>query len=319
MKNLLCYVLFIIIFITTGCFKNTVTKIGDEGPAGKIQTIVPNADCPTKEARPIFSWMEFKTNREDVKYRFVIVEMKDNQDARSAIENNEKLANEKDIEKTSIELPTIASDLKPNSIYAFQISAYGKTSGKIYSKSDVVLFETLDSSLPDESQNYICCEVNLLRKPLINWKSAYGDPETNGKETSYLASKGTIQMTGNHIGGDCVYQILDNKIKKDNNYQISFFAKPLPKETDYVRFLFIAYNGSLPTNGSHPEITDNKVVIGESEDIESDEWNRYFLPVWKAPNDFAKLAVLVVTNENTIGGVYAIGSISNICLQQIDD
>jgi hypothetical protein len=308
------------ILMNSGCLKKVISKTENAFDAVKVKAIYPTVDCPVDEARPIFAWTEYRTIRKDLKYRFVLVKMEDKQDAKSAIEKNEKLADEKDIETTEIKLPTIASDLRPNTVYAFQISAYEGTTKKIVSKSDVNLFYTLDAKLPDFFQSLLCCEQNLIEKAINKWKTAYGTPEINEKEKGCFTSKGTIQIRGNRIGGDAVYQKLNNsnKIKKGNYYQISFCAKPYPKEMDYVRFRILAYNGTLPPTGTHPETSENIAVIGESGDIESKDWNRYFLSSWKAPKDFENIAVLVVTNETTLAGAQAIGSISNICLQVTD-
>ncbi len=323
MKNLnaLIFFLFFHTLFNTGCLKKTISGIEEAHNSIKVKAIYPTLDCPVEEARPTFEWTEFKTIRKDLKYRFVLVNVKDKQDADTAFEKNEKLADEKDIEGTSIDLPTIASDLRPNTVYAFQVTAYEETSGKITSKSDINLFYTLDNKLPDFFQSLLCCEENLIEKSISKWKKGYGNAEFNEKSMGCFNSKGTIQMRGNRIGGDAIYQELEDpyKIKEDNYYQISFCAKPYPKEMDYVRFRFLAYNGTLPATGTHPESAPNIAVIGESGDIKSNSWNRYFLSSWKAPKDFEKIAVFVVTNENTIGGAYAIGSISNICLQVTDD
>ena len=303
----------------TGCFKKTLAEISEKENPLSIRPIYPTVECPVREARPKFSWTPLKTIKSDVKYQFVLVKMKDKQDVNTAIKENEKLAKEDGIEGTSIEMPTIASDLKPNSLYAFQIAAYGEADRKIISKSEVCLFYTLDEKMPEYFQDLLCCVDNRIEKTVTKWRKAYGEPEIDLKSAGCLNTKGTILMRGNRTSGDGMFQVLENKFEKDKHYQISFCAKPIPKETDYVRFRFIAYNGTLPSNGNHPNLSASKALIGESGDIKNSDWNRYFLSSWKAAKDYEKIAIFVVTNENTIGLTQAMGRISNICIKEVED
>ncbi len=323
MKNLRSFsILFTLLTLTfTSCFQKKVSTPDKIEDTLNIKTIYPSIECPTEEARPVFSWTKLKTVRKNVKYRLVLVELEDKQEPSVAIEKNRKLVDEKGIQGTNSKLPAIAKDLRPNKVFAYQVSAYEGEKEKILAKSDIGLFYTLDNRLPEFFQDLICCEHNMLKKPIKEWKRTYGNPETDQRANGCFTSQGTIQLKGNQIGGDVVFQKLENenKVKKGNYYQISFCGKPSPKEMDYVRFRFLAFNGTLPSIGTHPKTAPNIAVIGESGDIKSKDWNRYFLSSWKAPKDYDHIAVLAITNENSLPDAQAIGSISNICMQMTDD
>ncbi len=321
--NLLCFISILLTFLITGCIKKGFPGSEGTDPILKIRPVYPNLDCPIEEPRPTFLWTEPKFLNKNAKYHLVLVELKDKQSADSAIVKNRKLLDEKNIVSNSLKFPKTIAALRSKKVFAYQISTYNDVLGKekIIAKSDVGLFYTMDKKLPDYFQNLLCCEQNLLQKSIGHWKTASGTPYVNEKERGCMTSQGTIQMKGNRMSGDAVYQELNNssKIKKGNYYQLSFCAKPDSKELEYIRFKIIAFNGSFPDTETHPEPSENIAVIGESSDISGNEWNRYFISPWRAPKNYDHVAILIVTNEDAPVSAQAMGSISNVCLQMTDD
>jgi hypothetical protein len=314
----------LIAFLFSTCIPKSPPVLSDTKPNQKLETLAPNIDCPTNSLRPSFSWTPWSSKLKNIKYQLDLVELKENQTADSAIKKNPKIISEKKIEEPYFRFPKSNRDLPKQSAFAYQVTVYEEAvSGKekIISKSEVSLFYTYDPKLPPFINSLLCCENNIVEKTISNWKTAYGTPSKNEKSAGCLNSLGTVEMKGNRNSGDAVYQDLSSssKIIKGNYYQISFCAKSYPKELDYIRFRFIAYNGILPKTGSHPAASKNIAVIGESEDIESEDWNRSFLVSWNAPKDYDHIAVLVVTNESSPSELNCFGSISNICIQVTDD
>ncbi len=293
------------------------------GPLSRvaITSLYPNADCPLNNPRPAFSWRHTGISG-DAAFSLALVELREKQDAEKALAANPRIIDQKNIRGNSLAFPQNAKALQPGKVYAFQVTAQlsGTGAKTTLVKSSPGLF-FLQPQLPFDLKRITCCESNLLKEDASAWTVVYGAPQISAKQSGCFNSAGLVEMNGNRQNGACIQQTLaaGNKVKKGEKYLFSFCAKTQPKQLDYVRFRVLAYNGNLPVSGAHPEPSPNIAVIGESGNIKSIGWNRYFLASWTAPKDYDKIAVLVVADENAPQGVSANGVISGFCLQKTDE
>jgi hypothetical protein len=186
------------------------------------------------------------------------------------------------------------------------------------------------------AKDIACCDENnetgCLNNPLINgdfligsvpgviptgqvanWSLAYGAPATGNPIINNTIGQGCfdagyVVLAGNNISGNAITQTLNsaNKIISGKKYTFYVAVRFIHGQTlDYGKIRLIAYNGILPTNGSHPSPQSNIAIIGRSGKIhDCGDWSVIEFPMWKANKNFDKIAVNAFTNDNIISKVY---------------
>jgi hypothetical protein len=311
----------LLLLIVSGCIPKVPS---DQSPITKKEEIIihqPNMDCPSP-ASPTFSWQLINSSAKAVTYSLSIVEIKTGQDINSAFTKNEKVLEIKNFDSPDFTYSKRESIFLPNKAYAFQVSAFDtQERNNLLAKSRVTSFFIRDPKLPAFFDDLICCESALAPTSVLHWTTAYGTPSKKEKQMGCLNSPGVLEMKGNKLKGDAVRLELQpfNKITEDSLYQISFCVRSLSKQLDYTKVSLVAYNGSLPNNGFHPVPAENIAIIGVSVAQSSGDWKRIMLAPWKAPKDFSGLALLLASEETDESKGEAMGLISNICVQKVDD
>lgn len=301
-----------------GCNPKTLPRDTKSTPP-TLTILSPTPDCP-QDGPPVFSWTAVAPAPGRVVYGLRLVELKEKQDADEALRSNEAIYSRDNIAATRLKYP---ERLRPGAVYAFRVYAYdaGASPPKPIGQSETGLFFTTPSNLPFSLEPLLCCAHNLLSDDVSAWAPAYGTPAVNTKQGGCFQNTGVVEMKGNAQAGDAIRQPLGAglKIEKGKRYQFSFCARAYPKQLDHIRFRVLAYNGNLPATGGHPEPGANITVAGETGNITSEGWNRYFLPSWQAPKDYANVAILAMAGEGAPAGALANGALSGICLEVTDD
>lgn len=305
-------------FLLAGCSTPNMPPKDAALEVAGIRILSPTADCPVEEPRPAFSWTPYRQLGQRIVYGLQLVELQEKQDARKALAANARIIDQADIRSAGLRYPERLPDLRPGKVYAFQVAAYqeGGSRLKPLAQSEIAMFYLAGERLPAGLQALLCCEQNLLEEQVDSWKAAYGNPTVNSRQMGCFQNTGIVEMAGSRSAGDAIQQ--PAAIKKGNRYQLSFCARAYPKQLDYIRFRVLAFNGSLPASGTHPQPNADIAVVGESANIAETGWARCFLSSWQAPKDYAHIAILAIADENAPEGVPANGALSGICLQLAD-
>ncbi|MBC7775246.1 MAG: hypothetical protein H7246_07395 [Phycisphaerae bacterium] len=170
------------------------------------------------------------------------------------------------------------------------------------------------------------CENQLIRNgeftikvgAAMFWAKGYGNPKFLDTPNKGFFDPGYVEMSGNMTTGAAVVQALlpANKIELKKKYLLSvgvrFFSKS--NTLDYARIRAVAFNGSLPTTGTHPTPSANIAIIGRSGKIrDCNDWSVIEFPVWVANKDFQNIAINVFTNDGTASVLW----IDNVSLCEV--
>ncbi|MFN0012944.1 MAG: HYR domain-containing protein, partial [Saprospiraceae bacterium] len=154
---------------------------------------------------------------------------------------------------------------------------------------------------------------------LTNWQAAYGNPEVVADFG--CLDPGFVQLSGNKISGDAIFQTLATPIQKGKVYELSIcvrVAKKPPSQVPYVKIRAMAFNNSLPTNGNHPKPNPNIALIGVSGKVEvCPDWTQFVFHRWRAGKNYNNIAISI---ENDLFlGTFSRADLDNICFTEVND
>jgi hypothetical protein len=282
-----------------------------------LQTVTPDQTCPSDDGRPTFSWRvtgRHPAQRAIASYYLKVVALTARQDAVKALAANTAVLEVNDINRTTLDFPARSRPLTPGNVYAFRVSALD-AAGKVLGTSNISLFYVAPAGLPFRLSELLCCRGGLLKSSASAWQIAYGAPQIHPQAKSCPGESGTILMSGDRAAGDAVYQAVNGGLVAGQRYRFRFCARWVDKGLDYVKFRLVAFNGSLPAGGHHPDPGPDIQIIGETAPITSGDWAYLFLPPWRAPRAFTAVAILAVTDSGRDAG-WGTGEISGICLAE---
>jgi hypothetical protein len=282
-----------------------------------LNTTTPDHRCPTQETRPRFSWRLARgadTLRSIATYSLKAVALNSGQNAEEALRANRPVLEASRIRQTFLEFPATTQSLAPGRAYAYRVSAHD-IAGKLLGVSNVGLFFVESSDLPVRLADLLCCQGSLLSEGIMAWQRAYGNPQFNATAKSCLEQTGSVFLSGSHDAGDAVYQVVNGSLEGGKRYAVRFCARLIDKGLDYVKFTVLAFNGTLPTSGSHPAPNSSIQIIGQTGRIASTEWRHIMLPPWRAPRNFSGIAVYATTDDSRDHGL-GTGELAGICLAE---
>ncbi len=151
------------------------------------------------------------------------------------------------------------------------------------------------------------------------WSAAYGAPIVLAD--SGCDDIGYISLAGNKLSGSAIYQAPASAIEAGKVYEISFCARLSDLSgADYGKVRVVAFNGTIPSSGTHPGPSSSIAIIDVSGKINCDGWATETLHRWRAPKNFEKYAISV-ENNHALGGApfQSIIEIDNICFAEVAD
>lgn len=149
-----------------------------------------------------------------------------------------------------------------------------------------------------------------------DWQAAYGTPtvviDEGCEDDVYLT------LEGRKLSGEAIAQNLANPIQAGKIYELSVCMRVSATSTEpYVKLQALAFNGSLPSIGLHPEPTKDIAIIDFSGSIPACEgWTTFLFHRWRANYDFAGLAICVGNNELLSTSK---ADLDNVCLREVGD
>ena len=189
---------------------------------------------------------------------------------------------------------------------------------------------TLSLASPLSAQH--SCRGNLVRNPgftdgnvpgsmpaasVNDWASASGTPQVISSVG--CEDLGAIQMWGNQVVGESIYQALSTGFQAGKTYRIKVCIRWLATSNrllpQYVRFKFRA-SSSVPAFSSC--VSPACEVIGTTPNTSSSAWQTFTLPDWTAPSNLGFLTIQP-ENDHAIndGNLVSWGQIDNLCIQEV--
>jgi hypothetical protein len=147
-----------------------------------------------------------------------------------------------------------------------------------------------------------------------HWSKAYGSPTVS---TNFGCGDQTfVRLDGNKTSGAAIYQQLGSPLQAGHLYELRMCVRVDPSSSvNHARFRAMAFNGTLPTGGTHPAPTSNIALIDVSGTITSNDWTTYTFQRWPANYNFSNIAI-AVDNSDTLS--HSIADIDNVCLVETD-
>jgi hypothetical protein len=141
------------------------------------------------------------------------------------------------------------------------------------------------------------------------WSNAYGSPLFNFTVGQGYLEDGYAEMKGDQIKGDAVAQQLaiTNQIRIGKKYKLTVAVRFMANlnTNNYGKIRAIAFNGALPTTGTHPLPNANVAIIGRSGKIrDCGDWSFIEFPLWIANKDFQNIALNVFSDNSTMSTIW---------------
>lgn len=156
------------------------------------------------------------------------------------------------------------------------------------------------------------------------WSKGYGNPVVVNEFG--CDNNGFIQLQGNKVSGDAIYQQLATPIKKGRVYELSACVNVniSAEGIDYAKIRVMAFNNDLPNTGVHPAPNidlGNLDVSGKlaSWKLQYPCWSVFVWHRFRASNDFDNILLAVENNENPLLGLNSIVDLDNFCLREVSD
>jgi PKD repeat protein len=161
-----------------------------------------------------------------------------------------------------------------------------------------------------------------LQGSMANWQAAYGTPVVS---TDFGCGDPVyVELQGNRTHGSAIYQQLATPIQKGKVYELTVCVKsracPSCISVPYVKMRGIAFNGTLPTTGEHPEPDSDVAIIGVSGRIAvCDDWTTFVFHRWRPGKSYNNIAISIENSEPIGANAISHGYIDNICFREVND
>lgn len=258
-------------------------------PADKsvIQNLSPTFKWTTNNPRP---------TRKKIHYTITILDTDGSSSLAQAISNNRVVFQKTFLKKDFGQLLKNFSglQLENNKTYIWNVSIDKsiKLSGLNWHR-----FISTTHDIDDIEDIHACESKNIINassfmSPKV-WQTHQGNPRI---ETSSAGHDDNGYSILSFIEGrsDVIKQQLGGSVNRNRNYRFKFSYKMPKKIGNTTRLKVIAYNGTLTTLGA----SVSSKIIGITGNLPyAKEWTKAALPIWVAPGNFSKIAVLVFSGD----------------------
>ncbi len=301
-----------------------------------IIALEPSTECVTLTGYPAFSWETLVPIGPPiaVTYTIKIVEGRVGESPEEAMASDTAVFTQADIRNMVFQYPQTAPKLKDATPYYWQVRAW--SNGIAVAASAINPFHILSTPFPYDLSEVYCCKNSLVENGSLQlglqagpmnstgaaaaWFAAYGAPRV--AVDSGCEDTGYISLAGTQIGGQCIAQTFapTHKIIQGKHYRVSFCLRftgtGVRGDAGYVKIQAIAFNGTLPTFGSHPQASSTVAHVGQSGMMSTHEWMTTALPVWTANKTFDAIAFYALSNS---ADSTARCDIDNLCIVETND